>query len=60
MKKILECPFCKADCEVVSMEFGDCHPVENYRVQCLGVFKHCLDCWDDSPEEAINTWNDRY
>lgn len=65
-KKIIEfgkrvpknCPFCGSKADLVSTTFGD-NPTEYYRVQCFGLYLHCLDQWDDTELEAIESWNER-
>jgi len=53
---IKPCPFCRASAETTTMTFGD-SMTEYYRVECEEG--DALDCWDDTEEEAIATWNKR-
>lgn len=55
---ILNCPFCGEKAHLRSTTFGDSIRYY-YRVECNGSKTHALDCWDDTPIEAIETWNER-
>ena len=54
--KFLPCPFCGAECKIEQRIFGDSN-IYYYRIECNGVNNHSLDCWDDTEEEAKETWN---
>jgi len=56
--EIKNCPFCGSECEVRSTTFGD-SMTEYYCVECKADDAHCLNNWDDTPEDAIKTWNQR-
>jgi len=56
--ELLLCPFCGAECKIEQRTFGDSN-IYYYRIECNGVNNHSLDCWDDTEEEAKETWNKR-
>ena len=51
-----QCPFCGSRAEVQDWYCGD-SKIPYYRVRCEN--DHSLDRWDDTPEEAIDAWNQR-
>ncbi|MGD9697528.1 hypothetical protein [Acinetobacter sp.] len=53
---LLCCPFCGATAKMTSTTFGDSMK-EYYRVECENG--DALDCWDDTENEARQTWNRR-
>ena len=54
----LPCPFCGGHATIETITFGDSTKLY-FRVQCESNTYHSLDCWEDTEEEAIATWNER-
>jgi hypothetical protein len=52
------CPFCGYPCEMDTTTFGD-SMIIYYRIRCIGPKSHSLDQWNDTPEEAVESWNER-
>ena len=56
LNDLLACPFCGANARITSTTFGD-SMTEYYRAECDNG--DALDYWDDTEDEARQTWNKR-
>ena len=56
--ELKRCPFCGTE---AAFEYWNTESDKHIlvRVKCVGDVEHALDRWDDTEEEAIETWNER-
>lgn len=56
--ELKSCPFCGA---YAAFEYWNTQSDKHIlvRAKCIGRHEHSLDHWDDTEEEAIETWNER-
>ena len=63
MDKLLSCPFCGSDAELLESGPSGKDNVTHWQVRCSSILSGCvgaeIDTWRVTDEDAIKAWNQR-